>query len=295
MICDLDLTSLAGIAHLPQHRRLAGVVADLWRDQTIAAIWLGGSLARGAGDPFSDVDLRVAVPPESFAADALPPGARRLAADVVGTHLLRFDERMVLFHMLLADGEIYDLLVQTTDHPPTNEARLVLACRDDGLGDLLAHGHDPVVRMAPADGAIIRQVIVDLWISQQKAQKVLARGLPIMGWEGEHRMRQDLIRLWYVSATGDDPGPLGRTTIHTLTPVVQVVQQQRGAQALTLVGQPLRDEQEIIAAAADRIAAVASVGRALAAQLGFDYPAALEETVRRTWRAFSERRLQPDD
>ncbi|MEN9937565.1 MAG: hypothetical protein RLZZ387_4144 [Chloroflexota bacterium] len=287
MISDLDLDRLAGIVHLPQHRRLLTVVAELWRDRTTRAIWLGGSLARGAGDRWSDVDLRVAVEDARFSPDVMPSGAHHLAADSVGSHTLRFDEHAVLFHILLADGEIYDLLVQTASHPPTNEARLVLGCRDDALGERLLYGYDPVLHVAPADGAVIRQVIVDFWISQQKHQKVLARGLPLIAWEGEHRMRQELVRLWYVLATGEDPGPLGRTTIHTLAPVVRAVQ-ERDTGALARIGRPLRDIAELVTAAADTADEVARVGRELATGLGFDYPEALEATVRQSWRWFGE-------
>jgi hypothetical protein len=288
MISELDLTRLDGVAHLPQHRRLIAVVTDLWRDPAIVAIWLGGSLARGEGDRWSDIDLRVAVRPGTHPLDALPPSASRLAAEVLGTHHIRFGAATALFHMLLSDGEIYDLLIQTTDHPPTGEARLVLGCRDAALGELLASGQDPPVRILPAEGPMIHQLIVDFWISQQKQQRVLARGLPVMAWEGEHRMRLDLIRLWYVLETGSDPGPLGRTTIHTLTPVVRAVQERNGTELLRRIGRPLRDVPEIVAGAAETASEVARVGRLLAGRLGFAYPEALEETVRRSWRAFHE-------
>jgi predicted nucleotidyltransferase len=292
MICDLDLALLDGIAHLPQHRRLATVAAELWSDRAVVAVWLGGSLARGGGDAWSDVDLRVAVTPEAFAADTLPAGAGGLAADVVGTHILRFGERAVLFHMLLGDGQIYDLLVQTADHPPTREARVVLACRDAALGRLLAHGDDPVAHVAPADPLAIRQVIVDFWMNQPKLQRVLARGLPIMAWEGLFRMRQDLVRLWYVLATGDDPGTPARMTVHTFTPVARAIQQQHREQALALLGGALRDEPEIVAAAHALADEVARVGRALAERLAFEYPEVAESSGRRAWRAYADWRAR---
>src|SRR5215203_3456577 len=102
---------LAFLAHLPQQRRLALVLDDLWTEPTIAALWLGGSLARGAGDTYSDVDLRVAVVPEAFSATDFPAGAHRLREDAVAVFPLHFAVNSVLFHMLLNDGEIYDLHV----------------------------------------------------------------------------------------------------------------------------------------------------------------------------------------
>jgi predicted nucleotidyltransferase len=289
MLKELDLAQLDRVAHLPQHPRLVRVVAELWRDPVVAAIWLGGSLARGAGDAWSDVDLRVAVAPAAFDPDAVPAGAARLVAEVVGMHALFFGLRATLFHMLLADGEIYDLLVQTTEHTPTTEARVVLGCRDDAFGERLIHGDDPSPRVLPAEAAAVRQLIVDFWMNQIKLQRVLARGLPLMAWEGIYRMRQDLIRLWYVAATGNDPGPLARTTIHSLAPVTRAVQQQHGSRALLVLGEPLRDEQELLVVVATLIAEMKPLGRALAAQLGFEYPAAAEATVERSWYAFRQR------
>jgi hypothetical protein len=192
---ELELTLLDNLAHLPQHARLVRVVDELWRDLAVFAIWLGGSLARGAGDAWSDVDLRVAVAPAAFDPDALPAGAATLAAEVVGMHPLFFGLRATLFHMLLTDGQIYDLLVQTTDHTPTDEARLVLGCRDDTFGDRLVNGDDPPLGVFPAEATAVRQVIVDFWMNQIKLQRVLARGLPLMAWEGIYRMRQELLRL----------------------------------------------------------------------------------------------------
>jgi hypothetical protein len=59
-----------------------------------------------------------------------------------------------------------------------------------------------------------------------------------------------------------------------------------GADALALVGQPMRTEAELIAGAADLREELARVGRLLADKLGFDYPSAAEATVRRTWQEF---------
>ena len=78
--------------------------------------------------------------------------------------------------------------------------------------------------------------------------------------------------------------PLHPLTIHTLTPMIRTVQAQNGANALALVGQPMRTEAEIIAASADLREEIARVGRLLADKLGFDYPTAAEVTVRRTWQ-----------
>lgn len=48
----LDLSHLPD---LPQRETICEVVAALWQQAGVIAVWLGGSLARGAGDAYSDV------------------------------------------------------------------------------------------------------------------------------------------------------------------------------------------------------------------------------------------------
>jgi hypothetical protein len=286
---------LAALSHLPQSRRLDALVADLWADPAVAALWLGGSLARGDGDRRSDVDLHVAMWPEAYASNALPKSAGRLADAAVICLCFRFGPGTTLWHMLLEDGEIYDLSVQPTTQEPAFEARLVLACRDVAFGAKLVGGEDRSLDFAVAAPGDIARAVEFCWINQQKHQKVLDRGLPLLAWQGEFLMRLDLIRFRYVLETGRDCGPLSRMTIHTLTPVIRTVQAQIGADGLALIGQPMRTEAEIIAASASLREEIARVGRLLAVKLGFAYPIAAETTVRRTWQAFLAERARPGD
>lgn len=271
---------------LPQSGRLAAVVADLAADPNVVAIWLGGSLARGAGDPYSDVDLCIALRPEVYAADEIPASAARLAAAAVTQLPFHFGGEATLWHMMLEDGTIYDLHVQPADEAPPRGVKLALACRDDEFGAKLVGGEDRSVDFPPARPDEIERALQFFWMNQQKGQKVLYRDLPLVAWQGVYLMRQDLLRFWYVLATGNDCGPVHRLTIHTLTPVMRTVQAQHDADALALAGQPTRTVTEIIAENGRLADAVARVGRQLAERLGFDYPAAAEATVRRTWQAF---------
>lgn len=277
---------LAFLDHLPQHARLALVLDDLWADPTVVALWLGGSLARGAGDAFSDVDLRVAVTPGAFSETEIPPAAARLQQDAVAILPLRFGVNSVLFHMLLSDGEIYDLHVLRSDQPPPGERRRLLACRDANLAPQLDEGADPDIYALPATPEAAQQTLTMFWITAHKGQKVLHRGMPLMALQGQTLLRQELIRLWYMQATGNDCGAVGRLTIHTLTPVIRAVQGAQGAAALTVVGRPLRTMAEIYADIDALCEAAADVGRSLAQQLGFAYPEALETTVRKGWHRF---------
>ncbi|RIK38447.1 MAG: hypothetical protein DCC55_21090 [Chloroflexi bacterium] len=277
---------LSFLDHLPQRKRLSLVLDDLWAEPAVVALWLGGSLARGAGDAYSDVDLRVAVTPEAFSDTDFPPGAERLHQAAVAVLPLRFGVNSVLFHMLLDDGEIYDLHVLRSDQPPPNERRRLLACRDDNLAAQLDSGADPDIYALPATSSAVENALTMFWMTVQKQQKGLHRNMPLMAWQGQILLRQELIRMWYMRATGNDCGPVGRLTIHTLTPVIQAVQQAQGAAALALIGRPLRTPAELAADIDTLCDAVADVGRALARQLDFVYPEALEKTVRQSWRAF---------
>ncbi|MCU0503684.1 MAG: nucleotidyltransferase domain-containing protein [Anaerolineae bacterium] len=283
MITSFDPTILPD---LPQSQRLAALVADLWADPNVVALWLGGSLARGEADRYSDVDLHVALLPEAYDPEAIPESAGKLATAAVVRLRFSFGPGTTLWHMLLEDGEIYDLSLQPTTQEPAFEARLVLACRDEAFGAKLIGGADRSVDFPPAVPEDIARAIAFYWINQQKGQKVLHRGMPLLAWQGEYLMRQDLIRFWYILATGNDCGPLHRLTIHTLTPVIRAVQAEYGADALALVGQPLRTEAEIIAEAADLREEIARIGRVLAEKFDFAYPSTAEATVRRTWQEF---------
>jgi predicted nucleotidyltransferase len=285
---------LSGVPNaLPQKRRLAAVAADLWRDPNVCALWLGGSLARGTADAHSDVDLRVAVSLDAFDANNAPASARQLTDAVVAGLRVPFGDDAVLHHLLLGDGEIYDLFVQTTQREPSNEARLVLACRPESgfAAKLAVGGADPVTKFPPADPDALRELIGNFWIGQQKHQKVLARGLTLLAWEGEHRLRQDLIRLLFALATGNDCGPVNRLSIHSFSPVEQAVRREwAGDEVFSHIGRALTCEREIVEATAQLRNEVARVGRRLAEQFGFVYPEAAEATVRQTWQRFTAER-----
>ncbi len=57
---------LSNLPDLPQRASIVEAASNIWPEAGVVAIWVGGSLARGAGDLFSDVDFRVAVAPEQL-------------------------------------------------------------------------------------------------------------------------------------------------------------------------------------------------------------------------------------
>lgn len=271
--------NLDSLPDLPQRPFLRELAADLWNNPEIVALWVGGSLARGEGDAHSDVDLRVALASEHVS-ETLLPSADRLERQVVYRLILRIGDDAVLHHLLLRDGQIYDLWVQTAGREPSNERRLVLGCRDDMFAAKLGGGADPAVLFKAANPEEICQVIAGFWMTLRKHQKVLARGLTLIAWEGEHRLRQELLRLWFVQATGNDCGPMQAMTIHSLTPMVQSVQEVWKGHALKKLGRSSETAVEFAEASVRMAEEVVQVGRLLAVRLAFEYPAEAEEAAR---------------
>jgi hypothetical protein len=290
---ELDFSQLPA---LPQSATIRSLATLLWQDARVVALWVGGSLASGAGDRWSDVDFRVAVPPEDFAPwQALPFDALFAQAPVVGSGKLSFGTDAVLHHLVLANGEILDFFVQTTTRTPTQEPLLVLGCRDAAFARVLAAQNGvPGIEMQPVNGEAVRELLVSFWISSHKHRKVLARGLDLMAPLGLQHEQSKLLRLWYIEASGMDCGDMRRQTIHSLTQVIRTIEQARGASALEVIGAPARNRQELIQTIeANRQVVSSSLGPCLAERYGFAYPAALEATTRQGWQVFLDSIANP--
>jgi predicted nucleotidyltransferase len=270
------------VPDLPQKKFLIHVVEGIWQDPSIIAVWLGGSLARGQGDRHSDVDLRVALRPDQYM--RMPSAATLLFHMAVVHQTMEFAEDSTLHHMLLRNGQIYDLFVQSTSRRPTSEYCLVLACRDAEFGDSLSRGVDPPATTFKAAISLdARQIIEGYWLGLLKHQKVVERDLGIVAWEGEHRLRCSLLRLYHVLATGTDCGDPLRMTIHSMSPAVRNIQALIGPSALAMLGKPARTAEELVDSAMQIAREVARIGRLLSTRLNFDYPADAERVVADAW------------
>lgn len=268
---------------LPQTPILVRVAQNLWRHDDVVAIWLGGSFASGGADAFSDVDLRIAVDRSAIDAWRQPDLEQLFEAPCPGHQAHAFADDAVLHHVLLADGCMFDLYVQSTDRDNLEQAVCVLGCRDEAFGQRLARfqraDRSPP---QPADAETLRQLIIDFWISWHKHRKVLHRDLDVLAITGVQNDRTVLTRLWYVQLTGCDVEP-GRPSIHAMTQLVRTIQQAKGAAALAILGAPLDSRAAIINGIEQVADEVGRAGRQLAPQLGFEYPHAVEQTARRCW------------
>ncbi len=273
---------------LPQCITLKAIVKQLQTNGEIVALWIEGSLARGGGDRFSDVDLHIIVEPEQFTGWRTPDFAQIFASNpVVGQLLLPFGEHAFLHHLVLTNGEIFDFFVQDVSQPLSSDAKIVLSCRDLQLAQALQQKQQELpLSDKPVQKEQLQQLLDGFWISTHKHAKVLHRGLTGLAPLGLSLERNVLLRLWYIQTTGQDCGDLGRSTIHSLTRVVRVIEQQMGAHALELLGMPLRSRIEIEHAIESNRRIIAEVGRSLAHIYDIAYPEALENTVMRSWQQF---------
>ena len=63
---------LEALPPLPQSQTIRAIAPRLWQDERVVAIWLGGSLAAGSADQYSDIDMRIAVAPSDIASWEAP-------------------------------------------------------------------------------------------------------------------------------------------------------------------------------------------------------------------------------
>jgi hypothetical protein len=278
---------LDALPALPQAQTFRELAPRLWHDERIVAVWLGGSFAAGIADQYSDIDLRVAVVPARLSEWEAPDLDTLLGGAPLARQFLRFGDDMFLHHLIVPNGDILDLLVQSAAVAPNPEPTLTLGCRDAAFARLLAaSNHAPPTASAPASGDDVREAVIALWVNSHKHRKVLHRNLDLMFPAANYFNWRMLMRLWYIAATGNDVSPQHYTGIHGLTELTQAVERAFGAEPLALCGAPTRTRAEICAAIERYQDTIAQLGRSMAEQFGFEYPAELEAVARRDWLAF---------
>src|SRR5215469_12281312 len=173
---SMDELNLSHLPDLPQADTIRAVAATLWQQPAVIAIWLGGSLARGAGDVYSDIDLRVAVAPADLTPWETPEFEQLFAySPVVGQQFLRFGDEAFLHHLILANGVLIDFYVQSSECELSPEPHQVLGCRSDNLAVRLAESQTelPTIVPLPPRGEVLRSLLIDFWVNSHKHCKVL--------------------------------------------------------------------------------------------------------------------------
>ncbi len=92
---DIDLGPLV---HGPHAHLIRDIASKCVADGSIHAIWVGGSLAAGCGDAYSDVDFRIAVEPGQIGRWTSPNWDHYLPMPPCGGLLLCFGEQALLHH-----------------------------------------------------------------------------------------------------------------------------------------------------------------------------------------------------
>lgn len=278
---DVSLGVLEGGPHAALIDGMARLCAA---DAAVRAIWVGGSLAAGTGDVFSDVDFRVAVAPEDVEHWVEPDWSRYLPSPPCGGVLLRFGERALLHHLVLEDGAIVDFYVQDVTSHNYEPHIVVLLCRDEAFRVMLEEFLRPAAALVrEIDGAVVRQFFVDYWISTHKQLKALARKYDYSLFAGLYMERMPLLRAWHMELVGLDID--GRATLHMIGALHKGLAGRLSAAQSDLLGAPSRTPEEAIAVIEGIRAEMARVGRWLAARYAFEYPHELEAVVLRFWEA----------
>ncbi len=281
---DIDLGPLELAPHSSLVRDMASLCA---RDPRILAIWVGGSLAAGRGDAYSDVDFRIAVAPGQVEEWSNPDWTRYLPIAPCAAQLLRFGPQALLHHMILSDGTIVDFFVQDTEHFNPEPSLVILLCRADGLRATLEGFVQPAASLIRAtDHEAVRQLVVDYWITTHKQMKALARQYDASAFVGLYYERLALLRAWHLQAVGMDID--SRATLHMLGALHKGLEGRLTAEQRSIVGLPSRTPGEtVIAIEAIRVE-MARVGHWLADRHGFAYPDELEGLVWRVWAEHKE-------
>jgi hypothetical protein len=281
---DIDLASLAHGPHATLIRAMANNCAA---DSRIQAIWIGGSLAAGLGDAYSDVDFRIAVEPGQIDRWTNPRWEQYLPLPPCGGVLMRFGQQALLHHLVLTNGVIVDFYVQDTSQENPEPKVLILACRNAAFRERLEGFARPAAALVrEVDETVVRQFFVDYWITTHKQMKALARKYDHSSFAGLYVERMALLRAWHMQAVGKDID--ARVTLHMLGALHKGLEGQLTEQQHNILGLPSRTPEETVMVIEAIRAEMAHVGRWLADRYAFAYPHELEAVVRRVWEEQKE-------
>lgn len=253
------------VDHGPSRDRLRdAAVARLKDAPGIEAVFLSGSLARGAGDAASDLDL-VAVCGADAAEDAVAAfrAALESVGDVVMLRVSRGFPRLA--NAVAGDWTRVDLLLTGRDGMARSPAVLAPLHDPDGLGD-----------RAPAEVAVPPGQVAFLIEEYLRVHGLLAvavaRGEWVTGVSGWSLQREALIRLMRIDAGARDTG--GVLHLSQILPAADM-------EALAALPSPAPERGAVIAAHLAVARLFLPRARATAARLGVDWPEAFEAATAR--------------
>lgn len=274
---------------LPQLALLPDLVPRLMALPGVEAVFLSGSLGRGGGDVYSDLDLRVAVD-ASFrtflSRDALGVlmGGQPLALECT-----RLGPHAYMHHMILPRGLMVDLLCERgMDLEQTGSGVRLDGTPGDGLPP--RRGTSKAWAPQPIEATAVGDLVQRFWITMHKHRRGIARAQDLVIWTGVHYSIADIMRLEFLQATGLDCGNLTRMGIYELSGVSEWLREHED---MALGAGLWPWEQDVTWTAA--VSQLMDRGYACCAALGrtWDLPAHLAEladVVRAEWRRFAAAR-----
>lgn len=253
---------------------------------------LGGSLARGEGDEHSDVDIYAAVDPEYDRQSRSLNFTYAIPKDILVVRKSEFGGADI-FHLMFEDGSRCDVHVFDLGES-TAEEHLVELYDDTASSGKNVHleqsGSSAVPFEAPPPHAVI-ETLKEYWSLSHTIAKELHRDeVLVAGWL-TRVIDTYVARLFMIHHTKSDVlGPRFVMSTHALSKVFELLPPPRRDDLRTLLTHPLDSEEAFVRSACHAHETVGTIGRSLAQQIGFRYPADLERVVVRAWEDLAEER-----
>jgi hypothetical protein len=232
----------------------------------VDALFLGGSLGRGEGDVWSDVDLILVVGPTAHSAFV---GALRAWVEAVAPPVLwrQVYPGVPLYMAVTADYLRYDITVVTPDQVIESADRVRVLADRIGL-----HGHLPASRPQPATSPAALTAVVEEFLRVLGLLPVgVGRREYASAQSGVGLLRQQLQALMVLEAR--PVSPPGALSMSRALP-------RRDLEVLERLGDVAASAESIIGQSLACAEAFLPRARRLAAAVGANWPQALETAVR---------------
>ena len=204
-------------AQLPQFAILPDIVEHLLRLDFVEQVYLSGSLGRGRGDRYSDVDLQVAV--AGTFSDFLDPAALEevLGAPPLALKHIRLGPYQWLHNMILTDGTMLDLVCRTDIDSVDTASWTALNAQEWPPSGPADPNRETAWTPQTATAAEVTEAAELFWVTIHKHRRGLIRRQDLAIWTGIRYSIYDLLRLQFIAATGRDPGSLMHMGIYGLS------------------------------------------------------------------------------
>ncbi len=203
---------------LPQLDVLPSLVRNLHGLPQVQAVYLAGSLGRGSGDEWSDVDLQIFMN-QSFS-DFLSDAQIQAVTGEPPVALERFKlgPKGWMHHMILTNGTLVDLLCRTELSAEETRSWIPLSADMTAPPKVVArHAKDWMPKAIGPDEVVA--LVSRYWIAMHKHRRGMARRQDLAIWTGIHFSIALLIRLEFIAQTDRDCGDLTRMGIYDLSGV----------------------------------------------------------------------------